>query len=76
MLFIKGLVGLVNGWSGVIFDVGVYILNLYDIVVEKYDSDVSLVFKKILEVYVVGVNSYVVFYKKEILYRKFFFVIL
>lgn len=72
LLPIKGLAGLVNGRSGAIFDVGVHILDPHTIVEERYEQDVSPAFKKILEAYAAGVNSYAAKHKKEVLHRKLF----
>lgn len=72
LLPIKGLAGLVNGKSGAIFDVGVHILDPHTIVAERYETDVSPDFKKVLEAYAAGVNSYAAKHKKEVLHKKLF----
>lgn len=72
LLPVKGLAGLVNGKKGAIFDVGVHLLGASDAVEEKYETDISPDFKKVLEAYAAGVNSYAAHHKKEILHRKLF----
>ncbi|MEZ5038874.1 MAG: penicillin acylase family protein [Saprospiraceae bacterium] len=72
LLPVKGLAGMVNGKSGAIFDVGVHLLGANDVVEERYETDISPDFKKVLEAFAAGINSYAASHKKEILHRKLF----
>lgn len=72
MLPIQGLMGQVKGKEGAIFDVAVHIIGANEIVEEKYDTDISPDFKKILEAYAAGANAYAKKHPEEVLHKKLF----
>lgn len=72
LLPIKGLTGLVKGKQGAIFDVAVHLLDPHTIVAEKYETEVSDSFKRILEAYAQGANAYAKAHPKAVLHKKLF----
>ena len=72
LLPIKQLAGLVNGKSGAILDVAVHILDAKSIVESRYELDLSLEFRQILDAYAAGANAYANQHPKQVLHKKLF----
>lgn len=69
---IRGLAGLVSGKRGAFFDVAVHLLDVHDIVEERYETDLTPEFRKIVEAYAAGANAYAEAHPKEVLHKKLF----
>jgi acyl-homoserine-lactone acylase len=54
----KGLLGEIKGKDGLVADFGIKFMGLKEIAETKYDTDVTGDFKKYLESFVAGVNTY------------------
>ena len=67
LLTVNGRLGEVKGTEGAIFDFLAFAIGVKDIVEAKYDTEVADDFKKVLEGYTAGVNSYAAKNKDEIL---------
>lgn len=72
MLIGKGMLGKLKGKEGAAADYAIALLRCREIVEEKYDSDLSSDFKKLIEGYVAGINAYAKNHKNEILVKKSF----
>jgi acyl-homoserine-lactone acylase len=72
MLIGKGMLGKLKGKDGAAADYAVQLLRCREIVNEKYDTDLSEDFKKLISGYVQGINAYAKNHPKEILVKKSF----
>ncbi|MEO0895408.1 MAG: penicillin acylase family protein [Bacteroidota bacterium] len=72
LLAVRGLMGQVRGKEGAFFDVAVHILDPHSIVAEKFDSDISADFKKVLNGYAAGANAYAQTFPKKVLHKDLF----
>jgi acyl-homoserine-lactone acylase len=68
----KGLLGRVIGKEGALFDFGLEFLDIPKTIEEKYDTDISADYKKVIDGYVQGVNDYAAAHPEEVLYKKAF----
>lgn len=68
----KGLMGQVFGKQGAQLDVIVHLLGARKITGERYTTDLSPDFRKILQAYADGLNAYAAKHPKEVLHRKLF----
>lgn len=66
----KNMLGRVQGKEGVLFDYGLQFLGVDKLVNEKYETDISPDFKKIMEAYVQAVNDFAAQHPNEVLYKK------
>ncbi len=66
----KSMLGLYKGKSGAQIDYIAQLLRCQQIVKEKYDSDISSDYKKVLEGYCQGFNAYAKTHPKEVLVKK------
>ena len=67
MLAIKGMLGEVKGQKGIVVDFGVKFMGLREIVEARYNEDISPDFRKVLQSFVDGVNSYAALHPEEVL---------
>ncbi|RMG78146.1 MAG: acylase, partial [Bacteroidetes bacterium] len=72
LLPVRGLSGQVFGRSGAEADVGVHLMDLDNLVGDRYEGDLSPEFRDYLEAYVAGVNAYARAHPKEVLHKKLF----
>ncbi|MCO6475628.1 MAG: penicillin acylase family protein [Phaeodactylibacter sp.] len=72
VLPVKGLMGRATGKAGARLDVAVHLLDVQDIVEERYEQSLSPDFRKIVEAYAAGVNAYAAHHPGEVLHRKLF----
>lgn len=72
MLIGKGMLGKLKGKDGAAADYAVQLLRCREIVNEKYDTDLSEDFKKLISGYVQGINAYAKNHPTEILVKKSF----
>jgi len=70
MLAAKGMLGLVMGKEGVLFDFGLRFFGIDTLVDNNYDRAISNDFKKVLGAYTQGVNDYAVAHPDEVLLKK------
>ncbi len=68
----KAVLASYKGKEGAQIDYIVHLLRIPELVAEKYDSDLSPDFKKLLEGYCAGMNAYAAKHPKEVLMRKIF----
>ncbi len=68
----KGMLAAYQGKKGATIDYIVHLLRIPELVEEKYESDLSSDFKKLLEGYCAGLNAYAKKHPREILLRKAF----
>lgn len=66
----KGMLGQVLGKEGVLFDFGLQLLSIDSLVDERYGTDLSADYRKVLEAYVQGLNDYAAAHPKEVLLKK------
>lgn len=67
LLSVKGRLGEVKGTDGAIFDFLAFAIGVKDAVDAKYETEVSNGFKKVLEGYTSGINSYAEKHEEELL---------
>jgi len=72
LLPLRGKLGLYKGVEGAILDFAVEVIDVHPLVEEKYETDISPAFKKILDAYAAGMNAYAKKHPKEILIKKLF----
>ncbi len=72
LLAMQGRLSEVDGVSGAILDVGVFVLNADAIVEEQFDSAFSPEFRKVLAGSVQGLNDYAAAHPKEVLKKGIF----
>ena len=63
----KGMLGEIKGKDGLVADFGIKFMGLQEIAGEKYDTDVTGKFKKYLESFVNGVNTYATLHPEKVL---------
>ncbi len=68
----KAVLAKYKGKEGAQIDYIVHLLRIPELVAEKYDSDLSPDFKKLLEGYCAGMNAYAAKHPKEVLMRNIF----
>lgn len=68
----KGLAGRVHGREGAAMDMAFHLLQTQELVDERYESDLSPEFRKVLESYAAGANAYAAAHPKERLHKKLF----
>ena len=72
LLSIRGRLAEVNGIKGAIFDFFAYAIETKNLVDQKYDTDLSPEFKKVIEGYAAGINSYAAKHPEEIALKGIF----
>lgn len=72
ILPVKGRLAEVQGKGGAIKDVFAHLIDVHTVVDSKYDDDISSEFKKILEAYAAGINSYAIHHPDEVLLKGVF----
>ena len=72
LLPLRGKLGSYKGVEGAILDFAVEVIDVHPLVEEKYDTDISPEFKKILDAYAAGMNAYAKKHPKEVLIKKLF----
>lgn len=68
----KGLLGLAIGKEGAFLDVAAHLLDIHQIVEEKYEQDLTPEFRKVLEGYAEGINAYAKTHPDEVMVKKAF----
>jgi acyl-homoserine-lactone acylase len=68
----KSMLGSYMGKKGASIDYIVHLLRIPELVAAKYESDLSPAFKKLLEGYCAGINSYAATHPSEVLLKKAF----
>ena len=68
----KALMGRYQGKKGATIDYIIHLLRIPELVEEKYERDLSLPFKKLLEGYCAGFNAYAAKHPNEVLLKKIF----
>ncbi len=68
----KAMLASYTGKKGATIDYIIHLLRIPELVEDKYDSDLSPAFKKLLEGYCAGLNAYAEKHPKEILVKKAF----
>ncbi len=68
----KAMLGAYQGKKGAAIDYVVHLLRIPELVEEKYDTDLSPDFKRLLEGYCAGLNAYAAKHPEEILLKKAF----
>ncbi len=69
VLISKGMMGRYVGKNGAAADYVVQLLRCREIVNEKYETDLSIEFKKLIDGYVAGVNAYAAKFPNEVLVK-------
>lgn len=72
MLMARARQGEVLGKDGAVIDFAIQMLRVREMVAEKYDTDVTPKFKKYLEAYCQGMNTYASGHSKEVLLKHVF----
>ena len=72
ILPVKGRLAEVKGKDGAIRDVFAHLIDVHSVVDSKYDTDISDEFKKVLEAYAAGINSYASHHRDEVLLKGIF----
>jgi acyl-homoserine-lactone acylase len=68
----KAMLALYQGKKGASIDYIIHLMRIPELVEEKYDSDLSPDFKRLLEGYCAGLNAYASSHRSEILLKKLF----
>jgi len=68
----KAMMGIYQGKKGASIDYIVHLLRIKELVEEKYDSDLSPAFKKLLEGYCAGLNAYAAKHNNQVLLKRAF----
>jgi len=68
----KSMLAQYQGKKGASIDYIIHLLRIPELVEEKYESDLSPAFKKLLEGYAAGLNAYATAHPKEVLLKKIF----
>lgn len=68
----KSILAQYQGKKGASIDYIIHLLRIPELVEEKYESDLSPAFKKLLEGYAAGLNAYATAHPKEVLLKKIF----
>lgn len=68
----KAMLGAYKGKEGATIDYIVHLMRIKELVAEKYESDISPAYKKLLEGYAAGFNAYAKAHPKEVLLKKLF----
>lgn len=68
----KAMLATYTGKKGATIDYIIHLLRIPELVEEKYESDLSPAFKKLLEGYCAGLNAYAAKHRNEILVKKAF----
>ena len=72
MLAVKGMLAELKGKDGAVLDFGIQFMGLREIVNEKYETDISEEFKRVLDSYAEGVNEYAKLNPGKVLLKKLF----
>ena len=72
LLPIRGGLGAVKGVEGAVLDFAAHLIEVNEIVDERYEAEISPKFKEILKAYAQGMNDFAEKYPKEILSKKMF----
>ena len=70
LLAAKGMLGRVKGKDGVLFDFGLQFLSIDSLVAARYEKDLSLGFRKVVEGYAQGLNAYAAAHPIEVILKK------
>ena len=68
----KSMLAQYQGKKGASIDYIIHLLRIPELVEEKYESELSPAFKKLLEGYAAGLNAYATAHPKEVLLKKIF----
>ncbi len=68
----KAMLAAYKGKEGAQIDYIIHLLRIPELVEEKYESDLSPAFKRLLEGYCAGINAYAAKHPKEVLLKKAF----
>ncbi len=68
----KAMLAQYQGKKGASIDYIIHLLRIPELVEEKYETDLSTSFKKLLEGYCAGINSYAVKHSEEVLVKNLF----
>ncbi len=68
----KGMLAAYQGKKGAAIDYIIHLLRIPELVEERYDTDLSPAFKKLLEGYCAGLNAYAAKHPGEVLVKKAF----
>ena len=68
----KGMLARYKGKNGASVDYIIHLMRIKELVEEKYDTDLSSDFKKLLEGYCAGLNAFAKNHPKEVLLKKLF----
>ena len=68
----KSMLAQYQGKKGASIDYIIHLLRIPELVEEKYESDLSPAFKKLLEGYAAGLNAYAAAHPKQVLLKKIF----
>lgn len=68
----KAMLGLYTGRPGAVVDYLVHLLGIRELVAKRFDSDLSMQFKNVLQGYCDGINAYAQTHAKEILVKRCF----
>lgn len=68
----KGMLATYQGKKGASIDYIIHLLRIPELVQDKYESDLSAGFKKLLEGYCAGLNAYALKHPREVLVKKAF----
>jgi len=68
----KAMLGAYKGKEGATIDYIVHLMRIKELVEEKYASDISPAYKRLLEGYAAGFNAYAKAHPKEVLFKKLF----
>lgn len=68
----KAMLGRYSGKKGAAIDYVCQLLRCHQLVEEKYETDISPAYKKVLEGYCAGINSYARQHKNEVLVKQLF----
>jgi acyl-homoserine-lactone acylase len=72
LLPVKGRLAEAKGKDGAIKDVFAHLINVHDLVDANYETDISEKFKRVLEGYAAGINSYAKHYPDEVMLKGVF----
>jgi acyl-homoserine-lactone acylase len=72
LLASKSMLGLYTGRDGATIDYVVHLLRIRELIDEKYETDISETFKKVLRGYCEGLNAFARTHPKEVLIKRAF----
>lgn len=68
----KAMLGAYKGKAGASIDYIIHLMRIKELVEEKYETDISPAYKRVLEGYATGLNAYAAKHPKEVLLKKLF----